>query len=144
MSNTCGLDLQFQSISINGAICLPLMSLMSISVLRLLSLAKSSLTENSGDFVAGTHSDTNPEHSRGIFSGLLAGEKPLPDKWAVGIYIFVCVCMHFCMCIKINQWTAFSVTKQSIYMYIAVVQSHPMHWMSLVGTYIYTISTVQG
>ena len=103
MSNTCSLDLQFQSISINGAICLPLMSLMSISVLRLLSLAKSSLTENSGDFVAGTHPDNNPEHSRGIFSGLLAGEKPLPDKWAVGIYIFVCVCVHFCMCITINQ-----------------------------------------
>ena len=103
MSNTCSLDLQFQSSSINGAICLPLMSLMSICVLRLLSLAKSSLTENSGDFVAGTHPDTNPEHSRGIFSGLLAGEKPLPDKWAVGIYIFVCVCVHFCMCITFNQ-----------------------------------------
>ena len=93
MSNTCSLDLQFQSTGINGTICLPLMS---ISVLRLLSLAKSSLTENSGDFVAGTHPDTNPEHSRGIFSGLLAGEKPLPDKWAVGIYISVYICMHFC------------------------------------------------
>ena len=82
---------------INGAICLPLMSLMSISVPRLLSLAKSSLTENSGDFVAGTHPDTNPEHSRGIFSGLLAGEKALPDKWAVGICMYVCACSYPCV-----------------------------------------------
>ena len=72
---------------------------MSISVLRLLSLAKSSLTENSGDFVAGTHPDTNPEHSRGIFSGLLAGEKPLPDKWAVRICMYVCPCSYPCMCL---------------------------------------------
>ena len=49
----------------------------SFSSARLLSLAKSSLTENSGKFVAGTHPDTNPEQAPGLFSALLTGEKAL-------------------------------------------------------------------
>ena len=60
-------------------------------LLRLLSLAKSSLTENSGKFVAGTHPDTNPEKAPGLFSGLLIGEKALPDRWAVSVFVGVCV-----------------------------------------------------
>ena len=99
-------------------LCLLLMLLMSTSILRLLSLAKSSLTENSGDFVAGTHPDTNPEHSRGIFSGLLAGEKALPDKWAVGMCMFVCACLYLCVC---------------LYAFVHVAQSHPiLFWRNLI------------
>ena len=91
---------------------------MSTSILRLLSLAKSSLTENSGDFVAGTHPDTNPEHSRGIFSGLLAGEKALPDKWAVGMCMYVYACLYPCVC---------------LYAFVPVTQSRPiLFWRNLI------------
>ena len=62
---------------------------------RLLSLAKSSLTESSSKFVAGTHPDTNPEQAPGLFSALLTGEKALPDRWAVSVCVCVlCVCSH--------------------------------------------------
>ena len=87
---------------------------MSTSVLRLLSLAKSSLTENSGDFVAGTHPDTNPEHSRGIFSGLLAGEKALPDKWAVGMCMYICVCMFISLCVFVCICACNTISSHSL------------------------------
>ena len=58
---------------------------------RLLSLAKSSLTENSGKFVAGTRPNTNPEQAPGLFSALLMGEKALPDRWAVSVFVGECV-----------------------------------------------------
>jgi len=58
---------------------------------RLLSLAKSSLTESSGKFVAGTHPNTNPEQAPGLFSALLTGEKALPDRWTVSVFVGICV-----------------------------------------------------
>jgi len=60
---------------------------------RLLSLAKSSLTESSGKFVAGTHPDTNPEQAPGLFSALLTGEKALPDRWAVRLFVGIIMCL---------------------------------------------------
>ncbi len=48
---------------------------------RLLSLAKSSLTDKK--YVAGQHSEADPEQGSGLFSFLTGGGRTLPDRWAV-------------------------------------------------------------